>query len=101
MPTSPCTPSAGCRKYAGVPVEASVAAILRPTRPDLPMPVTITRPRQPRGRPRARRGGGGRARPRPYRPVDRGDLGEEPREVVDAEHVRAVRQRAAVGERAG
>src|SRR3989442_1145298 len=48
MPRSPCTPSAGCRKYAGVPVDARVAAILRPTRPDLPMPVTMTRPAQPR-----------------------------------------------------
>ena len=28
-----------------MPVEASVAAILRPTWPDLPMPVTMTRPR--------------------------------------------------------
>nr|CAD5250542.1 conserved hypothetical protein [Bosea sp. 7B] len=27
-----------------MPVEASVATILRPTWPDLPMPVTITRP---------------------------------------------------------
>ena len=47
MPMSPWTPSAGCRKNAGVPVEASVAAILRPTRPDLPMPVTMTRAAQP------------------------------------------------------
>src|SRR5438093_4582407 len=47
MPMSPCTPSAGWRKYAGVPVLASVAAIFRPTSPDLPMPVTITRPAQP------------------------------------------------------
>ncbi len=44
IPRSPWTPSAGCRKYAGVPVDASVAAILRPMRPDFPMPVTITRP---------------------------------------------------------
>ena len=29
---------------AGVPVEASVAAILRPTWPLLPMPMTTTRP---------------------------------------------------------
>ncbi len=28
-----------------MPVEAKVAAILRPTWPDLPMPVTISRPR--------------------------------------------------------
>ena len=47
IPRSPWTPSAGCRKWAGVPVEASVAAILRPTCPDFPMPVTITRPAQP------------------------------------------------------
>src|SRR5829696_7269417 len=40
--------SAGCRKKAGVPVLASVAAILRQMMPDLPMPVTITRPLQPR-----------------------------------------------------
>ena len=46
MPRSPCTPSAGCRKWAGVPVEASVAAIFRAMMPDLPMPVTITRPAQ-------------------------------------------------------
>ena len=31
-----------------MPVEAKVAAILRPIWPDLPMPVTITRPRAPR-----------------------------------------------------
>src|SRR6185436_15664929 len=45
-PRSPCTASAGCRKKAGVPVLASVAAILRQMMPDLPMPVTITRPLQ-------------------------------------------------------
>jgi len=33
-------------KKAGVPVEASVAAILLPIWPDLPMPVTTTRPVQ-------------------------------------------------------
>ena len=43
MPRSPWNASAGCRKKAGVPVLASVAAILRPTWPDLPMPVTTTR----------------------------------------------------------
>ena len=32
---------------AGVPVDASVAAILRPTWPLLPMPMTTTRPRTP------------------------------------------------------
>lgn len=37
--------SAGCMKNAGVPVEAMVAAILRPMWPLLPMPLTITRPR--------------------------------------------------------
>ena len=47
-PRSPCTASAGCRKNAGVPVLASVAAILRQMMPDLPMPVTMTRPLQPR-----------------------------------------------------
>ena len=45
MPRSPWLASPGWTKWAGVPVEASVAAILRPTWPDLPMPVTITRPR--------------------------------------------------------
>src|SRR5262245_22841165 len=45
MPRSPWLASLGCTKKAGVPVEASVAAILRPTCPDLPIPVTITRPR--------------------------------------------------------
>ena len=38
MPRSPWLASAGCTKKAGVPVEAKVAAILRPTWPDLPMP---------------------------------------------------------------
>ena len=45
MPRSPWLASLGCTKKAGVPVEANVAAILRPTWPDLPMPVTISRPR--------------------------------------------------------
>ncbi len=35
-------------KNDGVPVEASVAATLRPMWPDLPMPDTTTRPVQPR-----------------------------------------------------
>lgn len=48
MPRSPWKASPGWRKKLGVPVEASVAAILRPTRPDLPMPVTIHLPRLPR-----------------------------------------------------
>ena len=46
IPRSPCEASAGCRKNDGVPVEASVAAILRPTCPDLPMPETTIRPSQ-------------------------------------------------------
>ena len=46
MPRSPCDASVGCTKNAGVPVDASVAASLRPTCPDLPMPHTTTRPRQ-------------------------------------------------------
>ena len=46
MPKSPCAASAGCTKKAGVPVEASVAAILRPICPLLPMPLTTTRPSQ-------------------------------------------------------
>src|SRR3989344_1866907 len=45
MPRSPWLASAGCTKNAGVPVDASVAAILRPTWPLLPMPITTTRPR--------------------------------------------------------
>ena len=44
MPISPWLASAGCTKNAGVPVEANVAASLRPIWPDLPMPVTTTRP---------------------------------------------------------
>src|SRR5690242_1884453 len=48
MPRSPWLASAACTKKAGVPVEASGAAILRPTCPDLPMPVTITRARASR-----------------------------------------------------
>ena len=45
MPASPWSASAACTKNAGVPVLASVAASLAPTRPDLPSPVTTTRPR--------------------------------------------------------
>ena len=44
MPRSPWLASPGWTKKAGVPVEAKVAAILRATWPDLPMPVTISRP---------------------------------------------------------
>ena len=44
MPKSPWLASPGCTNMAGVPVEASVAAILRPMCPLLPMPVTTTRP---------------------------------------------------------
>ena len=44
MPRSPWLASAGWTKWLGVPVEARVAAILRPTWPDLPMPVTTTLP---------------------------------------------------------
>ena len=46
MPRSPCEASAGCMKNAGVPVDASVAAILLPICPDLPIPVTTIRPSQ-------------------------------------------------------
>ncbi len=53
-PRSPCSASAGCRKNAGVPVLDSVAAILRQTMPDLPIPVRITRPPQPPTRATAR-----------------------------------------------
>src|SRR5437899_8698481 len=45
MPRSPCKESTGCRNDAGVPVDVSVAAILRAIRPDLPTPDTMTRPR--------------------------------------------------------
>ena len=48
MPRSPWLASPGWTKNAGVPVEASVAATLRPTWPLLPMPITTTRPRQAR-----------------------------------------------------
>ena len=44
MPRSPWLASAAWTKKAGVPVEAKVAAILRPIWPDLPSPVTISRP---------------------------------------------------------
>ena len=44
MPRSPWLASAGWTKMAGVPVEASVAAILRAIWPLLPMPVRMTRP---------------------------------------------------------
>ena len=47
LPRSPGLASVGCTKLAGVPVEASVAAILRPTWPLLPMPVTMMRPLAP------------------------------------------------------
>ena len=59
MPRSPWLASAGWTKAAGWPVEARVAAILRATWPDLPMPVTMTRPR--RGGDRLDRGREGRA----------------------------------------
>ena len=45
MPRSPWLASAECTNDAGSPVDASVAAIFRPTSPDLPTPVTMTRPR--------------------------------------------------------
>ena len=44
MPRSPWLASVGWTKNAWVPVEASVAAILRPICPLLPMPLTMTRP---------------------------------------------------------
>src|SRR2546421_6060892 len=43
-PRSPCSESTGWRNEAGLPVEVSVAAILRAISPDLPMPETISRP---------------------------------------------------------
>ena len=48
MPMSPWEASPGCTKKAGVPVLASVAAILPAICPLLPMPVTTTRPFVPR-----------------------------------------------------
>ena len=45
MPRSPWLASLGCTNIAGVPVEASVDASLRPMWPLLPIPVMITRPR--------------------------------------------------------
>ncbi len=64
MPRSPWLASAACRKKPGVPVLARVAAILRPTCPDLPMPVTITRPLQARHNRQAATNGGPRRAPR-------------------------------------
>jgi hypothetical protein len=46
IPRSPWDASPAWRKYAGVPVDANVAAIFCPTRPDFPIPVTAIRPRQ-------------------------------------------------------
>ncbi len=45
IPRSPWLASPGWTNWAGVPVEAKVAAILRATWPLLPIPVTMTRPR--------------------------------------------------------
>ncbi len=45
MPRSPWLASEAWTKKAAVPVEAKVAAILRATWPDLPMPVQAMRPR--------------------------------------------------------
>jgi len=44
MPRSPCKASAGCKKQEGMPRLEKVAASLRATRPDLPMPEKITFP---------------------------------------------------------
>src|SRR3990167_2135960 len=54
MPRSPWLASPGCTNMAGVPVDARVAAILRPTWPLLPMPMTTTRPLLPSTRATAR-----------------------------------------------
>ena len=48
IPKSPCIPSAGCIKKAGVPVLANVAAIFLPIIPDFPIPITTTLPLQPK-----------------------------------------------------
>ena len=55
MPRSPWLASAGCTKKAGVPVLASVAAILFAMCPDLPMPDTTMRPVQSSIRAQARK----------------------------------------------
>ena len=44
LPRSPCIASVGCRKWLGVPVEASVAEIFWPMIPLLPKPETTTLP---------------------------------------------------------
>ncbi len=81
MPRSPWLASPGCMKNAGVPVEASVEAILLPMWPDLPMPVTTTRPRvartagAPAGNPRR----GGKRGALPHRPRFQGPRGASPR----------------------
>jgi hypothetical protein len=54
MPMSPWLASAACMKKEGVPVEASVAAILPAMCPDFPIPQTMTRPRQSRQMEQAR-----------------------------------------------
>ena len=46
IPKSPCRASVGWTKNEGVPVEAKVAAILRPICPLLPMPISTKRPLQ-------------------------------------------------------
>ena len=43
-PRSPWSASVGCRKWLGVPVEANVAEILVPMRPDFPTPETTREP---------------------------------------------------------
>ena len=83
MPRSPCDASAGCTKNAGVPVDAKVAASLRPMWPDLPMPETTMRPRQLRIK--STRGHERRAEARRQR-GDRAGLG--------GEHIAGERQRA-------
>ncbi len=46
IPRSPWLASPGWTKNDGVPVLASVAAILPPMWPDFPIPITMTRPWQ-------------------------------------------------------
>ena len=61
IPRSPWLASAAWTNMAGEPVEASVAAILRATWPDLPTPVRMMRPLAPKRTSTARPNGSPRA----------------------------------------
>jgi hypothetical protein len=87
IPRSPWLASPGWTKKDGVPVLASVAAILPATWPDLPMPVTTTRPRHAR----QRRQASTKCRPdavpqrQHRRRLDVEHLAAEPRDAVTVE----------------